>query len=301
MSFHCQVCQFGTDGRIRMGIIGCEACKSFFVLNRNKKPHCRTGLYNCPVVVSDRKEALIGSNGSVWRLTCSGCRLKKCISVGMGQSHRKCRGVRGGGGKEQGDPVKSMKSNVVASDSKLRYRYSTDSEGSSCISTTPPHPRHRLSSTTTTTKMATKIDLSSEKKLPNGTSSLLEAELGCFKNAQFELDLAKMSEEFDRMTCKSQAGLPGKQVVCIDGEQLVQVMLENISWGAQLIFSFVTKCPGADEIDPEDCKALTALGLTRAFLFCSAYFNYDPIGLHADSLGHLLSICPDFEVRLANF
>ena len=82
MKYFCHVCNHSTDGRLRNGIVACQACKSFFIMNIGKDLHCKTGRFDCQVAI-DIKTSIVDSNGNVWRLSCTACRFNRCIQAGM--------------------------------------------------------------------------------------------------------------------------------------------------------------------------------------------------------------------------
>ena len=77
----CLVCTATTDGRLRNGVVACQACKSFFLRyfpNRDGLK-CEMGRNDCPVAtnpqyVADRRR---------FRFICPKCRFQRCQEVGM--------------------------------------------------------------------------------------------------------------------------------------------------------------------------------------------------------------------------
>lgn len=72
----CEVCS-GKSSGLHYGCYTCEACKNFFrrYLLRNEGFHCKKS-GNCPIINQSRGN-------------CAGCRLQKCLSVGMSKERSK--------------------------------------------------------------------------------------------------------------------------------------------------------------------------------------------------------------------
>ena len=98
----CLVCTVPCDGRIRNGIIACQACKSFY-LRYSSSPEivtnlkCETGEDNCHI---DEQLPTV-SDGRRLRFFCKKCRFYKCKAVGMRNLHSQ----RETKGKEKEKPV----------------------------------------------------------------------------------------------------------------------------------------------------------------------------------------------------
>ena len=77
----CLVCTATTDGRLRNGVVACQACKSFFLryFPNREGLKCEMGRNDCPVAtnpqyIADRRR---------FRFICPKCRFQRCQEVGM--------------------------------------------------------------------------------------------------------------------------------------------------------------------------------------------------------------------------
>ena len=81
MSSLCLVCNASCDGRLRNGVVACQACKSFFLRSQTSANglKCVTGIKNCFVGATGKR----GVDGRRLRFNCPQCRFRRCQEVGM--------------------------------------------------------------------------------------------------------------------------------------------------------------------------------------------------------------------------
>ena len=77
----CLVCTASCDGRLRNGVVACQACKSFFLRSQPSGVglKCLTNLNNCSAVANLKYTA----DGRRLRFSCPKCRFRRCQEVGM--------------------------------------------------------------------------------------------------------------------------------------------------------------------------------------------------------------------------
>ena len=82
MSNFCLVCNASCDGRLRNGIVACQACKSFFLRNLPSGVglKCSTGYNNCFPSSNSIESA---TDGRRFRFICPKCRFRLCQEFGM--------------------------------------------------------------------------------------------------------------------------------------------------------------------------------------------------------------------------
>ena len=77
----CLVCNSSCDGRLRNGIVACQACKSFFLRYQPSGVglKCAIGSNDCPIATDNQCIA----DGRRFRFVCPKCRFQRCQNVGM--------------------------------------------------------------------------------------------------------------------------------------------------------------------------------------------------------------------------
>ena len=85
----CLVCSASCDGRLRNGVVACQACKSFYLRSQPSGVglKCETGLNNCSPS-SNHLECT--ADGRRFRFICPKCRFRRCQEVGMKPPKTNC-------------------------------------------------------------------------------------------------------------------------------------------------------------------------------------------------------------------
>ena len=81
MTTLCLVCTASCDGKLRNGVVACQACKSFFLryLPDGEGLKCATSKNDCSVATNTQSIA----DGRRFRFVCPKCRFRHCQEVGM--------------------------------------------------------------------------------------------------------------------------------------------------------------------------------------------------------------------------